>query len=276
MNAIKQISPPLLALLAALLTTAGTSAAQSSYDLRSPDNRIEIRIRTVPAVRYDVLLKGRALLQDSTLSLDIDHKTLGVDPKVRAAKKRSYDQTVEPPVHQKFARIRENYNELRLEMEGGYAVVFRAYNEGAAYRFETSLPQQQVKVYGEEVKFNFPGDSIVYYPQEDSMFSHNERKYLPQHLSQIAPEFIATMPAVADGGEDAKVAIAESDVEDYPGMWLHGTAGFGLVGTFPHYPLKEKLQKDRDLRVIEAADYIAVTSGTRTFPWRLVGIVEKD
>jgi alpha-glucosidase len=275
-NSLKQTSLPMLALLSALLTTVGTAAAQSSYDLRSPDNRIEIRIRSAQHLRYDVLLKGRILLQDCTLSLDIDHKTLGVDPKVLAAKKLTYDQTVEPPVRQKFARIRENYNELRLEMEGGYAVAFRAYNEGAAYRFETSLPQRQVKVFSEEVKFNFPGDRIVYYPQEDSMFSHNERKYLPQHLSEIAPEFIATMPAVADAGEGAKVAIAESDVEDYPGMWLRGTGGFGLAGTFPPYPLKEKLQKDRDFRVIEAAEYIAVTSGTRTFPWRLVGIVEKD
>jgi len=275
-NSLKKRSLPLLALLSALLTTAGTAAAQSSYDLRSPDNRIEIRIRTAQHLRYDVLLKGRALLQDCTLSLDIDHKTLGVDPKVLAAKKLTYDQTVEPPVRQKFARVRENYNELRLEMEGGYAVAFRAYDEGAAYRFETLLPQQQVKVFSEEVKFNFPGDSVVYYPQEDTMFSHNERKYLPQHLSEIAPEFIATMPAVADAGEGARVAIAESDVEDYPGMWLRGTRGFGLTGTFPHYPLKEKLEKDRDFRVVESADYIAVTSGTRTFPWRLVGIVEKD
>src|SRR5256886_12833192 len=119
-------------------------------------------------------------------------------------------------------------------------------------------------------------DTTVFYPQEDSMFSHNERRYVPQHLSQIAPEFVATMPAVLDAGEGAKLAVAESDVEDYPGMWLHGTAGPGLVGFFPGYPLKEKLERDRDFRVAEAADYIAVTSGTRTFPWRLFGIVDRD
>ncbi len=276
MSTLRNISLTLLTLFSTFLALATTAAAQSSYDLRSPDDRIEIRIRTTPAVRYDVLLKGRALLLDSTLSLDIDHNTLGVNPKVRAAKKRSYDQTVEPPVHQKFAKIREHYNELRLEMDGGYAVVFRAYNEGAAYRFETSLPQQQVKVYGEEVKFNFPENFMVFYPQEDSMFSHNERKYAPQRLREIDPAFIATMPAVLAAGEGAKVAIAESDVEDYPGMWFRGTNGPGLVGTFPHYPLKEKLDGDRNFRVVEAADYIAVTSGARTFPWRLMGIVDRD
>ncbi len=260
----------------AVLLCASAVAAQSSFDLRSPDGRIEVRIRTAHQVRYDVLLKGRALLQDSPLSLDVDHKKLGVDAKVVSAKTRSYDQTVEPPVRQKFAKIRENYNEVHLEMEGGYAVVFRAYNEGAAYRFETSLPQQQVKVYGEEVRFNFTGDTIVFYPQEDTMFSHNERKYTPQRLSEIVPAFIATMPAVLDAGDGAKVAIAESDVEDYPGMWLKGTTGPALAGTFPPYPLKEKLERDRDFRVVEAADYIAVTSGTRTYPWRLVGIVDRD
>jgi alpha-glucosidase len=276
MNAAKQKPLTSFVLLVALLSVSRTLAAQSSYDLRSPDNRIEIRIRTAQRIRYDLLLKGRVLLQDCGLSLDVDHQTLGVNAKVRNAKTRSYDQTIEPPVHQKFAHIRENYNELRLEMEGGYATVFRAYNEGAAYRFETSLPDKQVKIYGEEVKFTFPQDSVVYYPQEDSLFSHNERKYLPQHLSEIAPAFIGTMPVVAEAGEGAKLAIAESDVEDYPGMWLRGTGGPGLVGKFPPYPLKEKLERDRDFKVVEAADYIAITSGTRTFPWRLVGIVEKD
>ncbi|TMQ29937.1 MAG: glycoside hydrolase family 97 protein, partial [Nitrospirae bacterium] len=265
-----------LLLLLSMLWLVGDAAAQSSYDLRSPDDRIEVRIRTIKAIRYDVLLKGRALLEDCTLSFDVDHKTLAHEPKVVSAKKRTYDQVVEPPIRQKFAKIRDYYNELRLELEGGYALVFRAYNEGAAYRWETSFPQEQVKVYGEEVKLNFPRNFIAYYPQEDSFFSHNERRYVPQHLSEIAPVFIATLPAVVDAGEGAKVAIAESDVEEYPGMWLRGTGGNGLSATFPPYPLKEKLERDRDYKVVESADYIAVTHGARTFPWRVFGIVEKD
>jgi alpha-glucosidase len=255
---------------------AGNATGQSSYDLRSPDNRIEIRIRTAQRMRYDVLLRGTAVLENCTLSLNIDHKTLGVEPKVIDAKERAYDQLEVPVVRQKFAKIRDHYNELRLNMEGGYAVVFRAYNEGAAYRWESSLPQPQVKVYGEEASWNFPGNLIVYYPQEDSFFSHNERKYLPQHLSEIAPTFIATLPAVVDLAGRAKLAIAESDVEDYPGLWLRGTGGNSLAATFPAYPLKETLEGDRDFRVVERADYIAATSGTRTFPWRVMGLVEKD
>lgn len=250
--------------------------AQSSYDLRSPDNRVELRIRTADRVHYDLLLNGRALLANCTLSLDVEHKKLGIAPRVLDAKQRSNDQIIRPTIRQKFAQLRDAYNELRLTMDGGYAVTFRAYNEGVAYRFETSLPQQQVKVYAEESNWNFPQDSIVYYPQEDSFFSHNERKYTPQHLSEIIPAYIASLPAVVDAGEGTKVAIAESDAHDYPGLWLKGTGANGLAATFPPYPLKEKLERDRDFRVVEAADYIASTSGRRTFPWRVVGIAEKD
>jgi alpha-glucosidase len=266
----------LLSLFPSLLLVAHC-AAQSSYDLRSPDNRIELRIRTAEQISYDVVLNGAEVLRDCPLSLDIDHKKLGVNAKVLAAKKRSSNQVLEPVVRQKSAKIRENYNELRLELDGNYAVVFRAYNEGVAYRFETSLPQSQVKVYGEEVHFNFPGvNTVVYYGQEDSFYSHNERHYVPMRTSEILPEFLASLPAVAEAAHGARLAIAESGVADYPGMWLRGTGGPGLVAAFPPYPLKEVQTSDRDVRVTEAADYIAVTSGTRTYPWRLVGITEKD
>jgi alpha-glucosidase len=271
---MRMYAPLLLSLF--FVAFSENAAAQSSYDLRSPDGRIEVRIRTAGSIRYDVVLKGRAVLENSTLSLDVDHKKLGVQSKVIDAKPQSHDQIVEPVVRQKFAKIRDHYNELRLNMEGGYAVVFRAYNEGAAYRFETSMPQEKVKIYSEESAFNFPADFRVYYPQEDSFFSHNERKYLPQNLSEIAPEFLATLPAVIDVREGAKVAIAESDVDDYPGLWLRGTGGNGLAATFPPYPLKESLTRDRDYRVTESADYIAVTAGTRTFPWRVIGIADQD
>ena len=254
---------------------AATARAQSTYTLRSPDKRIEVRVRATDKILYDVVLNGKPLLQDSTLSIDIDHNTLGSNPRIAGTKERSSDQTLTPVVRQKFATIHEHYNELRVDLQGNYAVVFRAYNEGAAYRLETSLTQKEVKVYSEEAAFNFPGDYTVFYPQEESFMSHNERRYVPQPLKNVAPNAVATLPAVVDVN-GVKVAIAESDVDDYPGLWLHGTSGNALAAIFPPYPLEEKLDKDRDLHVTKSADYIAVTRGTRTFPWRVFGVAEKD
>jgi alpha-glucosidase len=267
-----------LGLLAILVAGLIRANAQSSYDLKSPDGRIEVRIRTAGQINYDVVLRGTPLIEKALLSLDVEHKKLGIEPKVVNAKQRSSDEIVEPVVRQKFAKIRDHYNELKLTMDGSYAVVFRAYNEGVAYRFETSIPEKQVKIYGEQADFNFAGNFVVYYPQEDSFYSHNERKYLPQHLNEIAPQYIASLPAVVDVGRNgAKLAIAESDLSDYPGLWLTGAAPeFSLRATFPPYPLKEQQTSDRDYKVVEAADYVAVTSGTRTFPWRVLGIVDRD
>ncbi len=265
-----------LLMMSAVFVMGLPANAQAGYILRSPDQRIEVKIHTAQGIRYDVALNGRGILQDCSLSMDVDRKVLGREVKVIGAKERHEDQMLEPVVRQKFAKIRDNYNELRLDMEGGYAVVFRAYNEGVAYRFETALPAQQVKIYSEEANFRFPRNFAVFYPQEDSFFSHNERKYLAEHLFEINADFLASLPAVVDVGEGAKVAIAESDVEEYPGLWLLGTGGTGLNATFPPYPLKEQLSRDRDYKVVESADYIAITTGTRTFPWRVLGIVDRD
>ena len=262
-------------LLAPCLWLAGSAAAQTSYSLRSPDKKIEVRIRAAGRMQYDVLRNGAILLQDCAMSIGIDHATLGRDVKVKSTKEQSVDRMLEPPVRQKSARFRDRYNELRLDTEGGLAVVFRAYDEGVAYRLETSLPQAQVKVYSEEAVFQFAADHTVFYPEEESFFSHNERSYTPRKMAGIAATALATLPAVVDVG-GVKVAIAESDVEDYPGMWLRGTGSNALTAAFPPYPLKETLEKDRDFKVTQAADYIAVTKGTRTFPWRLMGIAAKD
>jgi len=258
------------------LILAGSAAAQSTFTLLSPNKQIEIDIRTGDRIQYDVLFKGTPLLQKSTFSIDIDHTTLGLQARIKSTKTRSHDEVLEPVVRQKFARIRDNYNELRLEMEGDYAVVFRAYNEGTAYRFETFFPQSDVKVYTEEVSLNLAGDFSAYYPLEESFMSHNERKFPLFRIKEIPPASIASLPAIVDAGNGVKVAVAESDIEDYPGLWLRGTGNNGLAATFPPFPLKEVLERDRDYRVTEAADYIATTRGTRTYPWRVLGITERD
>jgi alpha-glucosidase len=262
----------------AILCSGESAIAQSNYSLRSPDQRIEVRIRAADRLTYDVLLNGNPLLQNSTLSININHVNLGAQPRVRATKQRSENKEIISPVPQKSVRIREHYNELKLEMEGDYAVVFRAFDEGVAYHFETSLAVTEVRVYAEEVRFNFAGDYNVYYPKEDSFFSHNEREFLNLPLKQITQTSLASLPAVVVTNNGVKIAIAESDVEDYPGLWLRGANDNALEAVFPPYPLKEELRKnsDRDFQVTEKADYIATTKGARTFPWRIVELAEKD
>ena len=276
MTGIRNVICKSLVVAGTMICGGGVAMADANYSLRSPDNRIEVAIHVARKITYDVSLNGRLLMKDSTLGINVEGKSLGESPQVKSAKKDSVDKVLEPVVHQKSAKIRERYNELKLELDGNYAVTFRAYPEGVAYRIETSLGGDNVRVFKEDALFRFAADDTVFFPEEETMFSHNERKYLPRAISTISDKTFGTLPAVVDVGEGAKIAVAEAGVEDYPGLWLRGGGEHALAATFEHYPLKETLTGDRDFKVTEAADYIAVTQGTRAFPWRVFGIAEHD
>jgi alpha-glucosidase len=171
----------LLAAAAALLAAAGPAGAApavtaaapaTTHRLSSPSGRIEVAVEVGPRIAYGVSWDSKPLLRASTLSLDVDHTKLGVAPVLTGTRHASVDRQVTPPVRLSAATLPERYDELRLEFAGGYAVVFRAYDQGVAYRFETALPAREVKVYGEEATFAFAADADAYYPKEDGFFAH--------------------------------------------------------------------------------------------------------
>jgi alpha-glucosidase len=260
----------------AWLAPARPGMAAAPQTLTSPNKRIVVQVDVAERVRWSASFEGKAALQDATLSMKIDDLDLGVRPRLKAARRSSVDRIVSPEVPRKAARLPERYNELRLEMDGHYAVVFRAYDDGVAYRFETTLPRKDVKVHGEEMTVHFPGEPRVRYPKEDGFFSHNERKFLDLTLREVGADTLASVPAIVMAHEGVRIAVTDADVDDYPGLWLKGTGGDGLTATFPPYPLEEKLERDRDFKVVRGADYIAATVGTRTYPWRVFGIAAKD
>jgi alpha-glucosidase len=261
----------------ALALFAAVPGGASPRRLVSPNGRISVQVDLSDGIRWSIIFDGKPILTEGQASMKIDDLVLGARPRLTAARESRVDRTIEPVVRRKAARLAERYDELRLEMQGRYAVVFRAYDDGVAYRFETSLPRKEVKVYEEQMALRFPGDARVFYPKEDSFFSHNERKFLDLPLSEVGPTTLASVPAVVVEGEGGVlIAVTDADVESYPGLWLVGTGSDGLQATFPPYPLEERLERDRDLRVARAADYLAVTVGTRTYPWRVMGVAEKD
>jgi alpha-glucosidase len=265
-----------VAILLGLGAQTAAPAAPAVPTLTSPNGRISVVVHTAPDLSYDVLYGGKPLLAGATLALSVDGVRLGAAPRVLSFKTSHTDATVIPPVRQTEASLPDRHNDLRLECAGGWAVEFRAYDLGVAYRFVTALPDRTVKITGEEATFRFAADAGVYYPREESFFSHNERQFKRVRLGELKPADLASIPAVVETPVGPKVAIADADIEDYPGLWFKGTGGPALTATFPPYPLEEKLTKDRDLRVTRAADYIAVTRGARSFPWRVLGIAEKD
>jgi alpha-glucosidase len=263
-----------IATVAALLGAATPAFAQTGYSLKSPDGTIEVRIRAAGQIEYDVLVGEGVVLERSTLSMTIGDQTIGTNPVVTAATPRSHNGTIEPPVRQRAARLVERYSELKLTLAGNSVVVFRAYDEGVAYRFETTLPGD-VLVRSESAGFRLLGDHVLYFPEEQGFMSHNERHFLPRAIRDLAPSNLASIPVVIDAGE-VKLAITDADVDDYPGMWLRGTGASGLDAVFPPVALEEQRKNDRDIVVTKTAGYIAKTTGTRAYPWRAIAVARRD
>ncbi|HEX6043289.1 MAG TPA: glycoside hydrolase family 97 N-terminal domain-containing protein, partial [Pyrinomonadaceae bacterium] len=161
-NNIKSIAIALLGLLFFFSHAHGAV----TYEVSSPNEKIKLRVDVGPRIEYDLLLNQVPVLDNATLALDIEHRKLGVEPQVLSSTPQAVNRELRVPVPQKFATLREHYNELRVVFKDNYTVVFRVYNEGMAYRFETSLPQPTVKVYDEEATLNFAGNFHVYYPKE--------------------------------------------------------------------------------------------------------------
>jgi alpha-glucosidase len=155
--------------------------------------------------------------------------------------------------------------------------VFRAYNEGIAYRFETSF-SGPLRIIDETSEFNFAANYQTIFPEEFSFVSHFEQEYKWLALDSLASGRFCYLPAVIVADHGVRLAITETDLYDYPAMFLAGTKPNGLKGIYPPVVLETVpgQNADRNEIITRKADYIAETTGSRTFPWRIMMVARHD
>ena len=83
---------------------------------------------------------------------------------------------------------------------------------------------------------------------------------------------MSTLPVLVEASDSLCVLVSESDLSDYPCMFLRGNGANGFTSVFPKVPLEFGEDGDRSLKILKEADYIAETAGSRTFPWRYMAI----
>ena len=74
-------------------------------------------------------------MNDCRLALDVEGNVLGSSPKIQKVSRRTVDEVKKPYVTLKYAEVPNHFNELTFRMKGNWSVVFRAYDDGVAYRF---------------------------------------------------------------------------------------------------------------------------------------------
>jgi len=245
------------------------------YTVKSPDNRIMLTVKVGDEISISVSYEGKTLITDLKPALLVDGAALpGLKPGQPKGKLVCVTDSLRPVVPHKNKIIVDRYCELSLPFKNGCSLVFRAYDDGVAYRFTTSL-KGDITVTGERFAFSLPDGATSWYPLENGFMSHNEQKLALAALDTIGQKHLASLPALFMTG-GINILLTEADISDYPGMWITGDGSGGIAATFPAYPAAVKANNDRDIYVTEREDYIAKTNGTRSFPWRVLIITPDD
>ncbi len=235
-------------------------------------------------LNYRIYFNGESLLNPSAIDLILaNNQSFSFNNGIKSHSIKKVNGEIISPVPEKRKKISDNYNLLTIATRQPYQVEFRVYDDGVAYRFVTSF-KDSITVANEVAEFNFPGTPSAYFPgihkRDDADIFHTsfEELYPLREVDSIANTELAYTPVLIVPLSNSKLAITESDLEDYPGMFLEGTGSSSFKGKFAPYPLEERLTEGDypQLIVTKRAGYIAKTKGTRTFPWRIVLLAEED
>ena len=253
------------------------------YEISSADKNIGVSVEIGNSIVYSVIYKGKPLLLRSEINMIFQPDITGKKPEISDVSKQFVSKAITPVIKEKRSIIPDVYNELNLRFKNHIDLQFRVYNDGVAYRFVSRL-EGFITVEDEEANFNFNPGTVTYYPQvtkrQDADIFHTsfEEPYTKAVLDTLTGGMFAFSPVLFQTGDLPKVLITESDVNDYPGMFLTKAGSCGVKGIFAPFPLKETVTGSgfRQKLVTERASYIAKTRGTRNFPWRIIAIAPSD
>ena len=255
------------------------SAAPKSYTLASPDGKITVEIKADNNLTYLVKYDGSVIVDESAVALTLaDGTVIGNAPRITSAKKNHIAEQITAPLYRQ-KEFTSEANEIVLKMKNGFCIRFRAYDEGFAYRFETSRKDETV-IAAETAEVNFGKDRKAWLP-----YSTNEKKPMAMAFQNFydncslsaAKDILAFLPVTVDCGE-VKVTVMESDLEAYPGMFIEvDKEKMGLKGVFAPYPKATDFYPWRVQEyVTETEDFIARTTGARSYPWRVLAVTSCD
>jgi len=272
-------------ILAFLLSSSILNAQKNNdSDIQSPNGVIKVHVVAGAKLQWSVQHGGQQIIAPSAISLQLEGgDVLGENAKIISSNTEEISAII-APINYKKASITDECNQLTINCKNGYGIIFRVYNDAIAYRFFTKK-KGEIIVKNEEASFNFTDDYRAFIPfmwdyRGGKIFNSSfEALYREINLSQFLADSLAFLPVLVDVGNNKKVVILEADLEDYPGMYLNiNQTRKGLMGVYAPYPLETESAGWSGINIIptKRADYIAKTSGTRNFPWRVIVISQSD
>jgi len=265
-------------LLITLFLSLLTPSFSKDYKVYSPNNNIEVSVSINSGISISASDQSGNLFTMDHIELEIEgYDFESAIQKVRKAKTTSESEVIYPEIKEKLQEIHDNYNELFLDFRSEIAFILRVYNNGVAYRFNTTFDRDLV-IEKENFNLRLSDEDSIYLQKSKTFNSSYETPYEFSAVNDVRVEGYGCLPALVRKKSGTSMLVTESDLVDYPGLWLKATGTSTLQAANAGYP--ESLDYEgnayRQGQVKQHADYIANVKGARSFPWRVFAIAERD
>lgn len=248
------------------------------FKLSSPDLRTEVIIRVNSGISMTANFLSEELFSVEDIYLDLEGENFrDATRHIRTEQVNSKKQLIYPEIKEKYREIQDNFNELTLDFKSNYSLTIRAYNNGIAYRFNTTF-QGEVIVNKENFSLRFATTDSIILQKSTTFNSSYETPYEHSAVKDVAKEGYACLPALVKKENGTNIIVTESDLINYPGLWLKATGTTTMQSAFPGYPISFKMEGSPYVhgQVKEHAGFMAKVDGQRSYPWRIFGIAEND
>lgn len=262
-------------MLSAVLTCIQAASFAGNHRLMSPHGNYKVVVSDKDSICLTVMYRGKKILDNSTIGLEVVGRE-SYTGNLREECRRSVRNTIYP-LYGKNNKLDDSYNEMTLAMAEGFSLTFRACDDGVAYRFSLLSDEPSV-IKNETAVFRPDPDSDVLFPETDNFTSWELTYHHYDSMSAIPDGKRSIVPMLMKRNKDGvSVVIAESDVRDYPGMYLE-KYGDELHSRFAAYPDKVEMGSwGNFVSVVKSRkDHIAECSSARDLPWRVIIATDDD
>lgn len=254
------------ALAAPVLAAAQNAPAAAQEELRvaSPDGRnvVSVAVRE-GGLYYRVQRNGDNVLTPSRLGFAFQGgDSLRAGLRITGSRRDSHDQTWTQPWGE-VARVRDHHNQLRVQVAetGGrgrrFDVVFRAFDDGVAFRYELGESFGDFVMMEELTEFALADNGRAWWiPGNQPEPDRQEILYSSSPVSRVDT---AHTPFTVQMTNGTQVVIHEANLVDYAGMYLARTQNRVLQTTLARW-----------------ADGVAVRGrGPFVTPWRTIQMADR-
>jgi alpha-glucosidase len=257
--------------IAAFGVSSKAESVAETVAVRSPDGRnaISLALDANGRPTYSVARDGEAIIAPSPSLLVLEIGSIGHGSRLTGVQRRTVDDNWRP-VTGKTSLVRDHFNEAVVHLVDGEQrrldLVLRAYDDGVALR--TVIPVQPQTdgaiIGGEETGFTFPRNYRCWGFNVGRFGTGHEGEFDPVEARHIRDHNLYDLPLLCETGK-AALLITESDLLDYPAMYLkgRGDGGLGVVSRLSPLPGNPGL-----------AARTRMGEPIRT-PWRVVMLADK-